>query len=83
MNVAELQSENHYLTISNRHRAKIHPSSTLSGKPVAKYILFSELVKTEKTMMRYVTQIEADWVDEFVPKQVKRQLVKAPANSET
>lgn len=81
-NVAELQRENHYLTLANRHRAKIHPSSTLSGKPVAKYIVFSELVKTDKTFMRTVTQIEPDWVEEFVPKHIKRQLAKSPGVGE-
>lgn len=75
LNIAELQRDfSHYLTLSNRHRARIHPSSILSGKPTAKYILFTELVKTEKTFMRTVTQIEYDWIEEIAPNinQIKR-----------
>lgn len=74
MNIAELQRDNHYLTLTNRQRAKIHPSSVLSGKPNAKYIVFTELVATGKTYMRTVTQIDPEWIDEVVPniQQIKR-----------
>lgn len=67
VNIAELQRENHYLTLTNRQRAKIHPSSVLNGKPSTKYILFTELVATGKTYMRTVTHIEPEWIDEVVP----------------
>lgn len=67
VNVAELQRDSHYITISNRQRAKIHPSSVLSGKPKAKLILFTELVTTNRNYLRTVTQIDPDWIDEIVP----------------
>ncbi|XP_055301326.1 ATP-dependent RNA helicase DHX33 [Sitodiplosis mosellana] len=67
INIAELQRDNHYLTLTNRQRAKIHPSSVLNGKSTAKYILFTELVATGKTYMRTVTQIDPEWIDEVVP----------------
>lgn len=67
VNVAELQRDSHYITISNRQRAKIHPSSLLSGKPKAKLILFTELVTTNRNYLRTVTQIDPDWIDEIVP----------------
>lgn len=67
INLAELQRENHYLTLANRQKAKIHPSSVLSGKPRAKFVLFTELVSTNRTHMRCVTAIEQEWIDEIVP----------------
>lgn len=67
INIAELQRDNHYLTLVSRQRAKIHPSSVLSGKPTAKFILFTELVATGKSYMRTVTQIDPEWIDEVVP----------------
>lgn len=74
VNIAELQRDNHYLTLTNRQRAKIHPSSVLNGKPSAKYILFTELVATGKTYMRTVSHIDSEWIDEVVPnlQQVKK-----------
>lgn len=76
MNIAELQRDNHYLTLTNRQRAKIHPSSVLNGKPNAKYILFTELVTTGRTYMRTVMHIESEWIDEVVPniQQLKKLL---------
>lgn len=67
INLAELQRENHYLTFASRQKAKIHPSSVLSGKPRAKYIVFTELVSTGRNYMRNVTTIDDDWLDEIVP----------------
>lgn len=67
INIAELQRDNHYLTLASRQKAKIHPSSVLSGKPRSKFILFTELVATGKSYMRNVTCIEPDWIDEIVP----------------
>lgn len=74
INVAEAVHDNHYLPVASRHKARIHPSSVLSGKPRAKFILFTELVSTGKTYMRTVTDIEPEWLDEIVPNfgQVKK-----------
>lgn len=67
INIAELQRDNHYLTLASRQRAKIHPSSVLSGKPAAKFIIFTELVATGKSYMRTVTHIDPEWIEEVVP----------------
>lgn len=67
INLAELQRENHYLTLASRQKAKIHPSSVLSGKPREKYMLFTELVSTGRAYIRCVTAIEQEWIDEIVP----------------
>uniref|UniRef100_A0A336MTZ8 RNA helicase n=2 Tax=Culicoides sonorensis TaxID=179676 RepID=A0A336MTZ8_CULSO len=68
-NIAELQSDNHYLTLSNnRQRVKIHPSSVLCDKEKPKLILFSELITTGRTYVRTVTSIEPEWVTDYMPK---------------
>lgn len=68
-NIAELQSDNHYVTISsNRQRVKIHPSSVFCDKEKPKLILFSELIATGRTYVRTVTSLESEWVTEFLPK---------------
>lgn len=73
-NIAELQRENHYMTIAQRQRAKIHPSSVLSGKPKTKCILYTELMATGQRYMRTVTAIEPEWIEEVIPNhmQMKR-----------
>lgn len=74
VNIAELQRENHYVTLSSRQRAKVHPSSILSGKPRNKFVLFTELIVTGQRYMRTVCAIEPEWIDEVVPNvsQIKR-----------
>lgn len=64
------------MTLATRQRAKIHPSSILSGKPRAKWILFTELVSTGQRYMRTVTTIEPEWIEEVIPNhaQIKRLL---------
>lgn len=66
-NIAELQRDNFYLTISGRQRAKIHPSSILHGKYRPAYVIFTEIVLTERNFLRQVTEIEAEWIEEVVP----------------
>lgn len=91
VNIAELQRENHYVTMASRQRAKVHPSSILAGKPRAKYIVFTELVATQQRYMRTVCTIEQEWIDEVVPNHIQiRRLFDnvaavpaAPANGPT
>jgi len=67
-NIAEFQQrENCYLTLSSRQRAKIHPSSILSGKSKSNYVIFNEIVTTDKNFLRIVTAIESEWIEEVVP----------------
>lgn len=67
INIAELHRGHRYVTLAHRQRARIHPSSILSGRPRAQYIIYSELVTTGKTYMRNVTSIEPEWIDEIIP----------------
>ncbi|EDW57876.1 ATP-dependent RNA helicase DHX33 [Drosophila virilis] len=66
-NIALLQKEGHYLTLSGRVKAKIHPSSVLHGKYKPQCILFTEMVQTEHNFLRQVTEICIDWIEEVVP----------------
>lgn len=66
-NIAELQPDNFYLTITGRQRAKIHPSSIFHGTYRPEYIIFSEVVFTERNFLRQVTEISPEWVTEVAP----------------
>ncbi|XP_016975360.2 ATP-dependent RNA helicase DHX33 [Drosophila rhopaloa] len=66
-NIAVLQRDGFYLTVSGNIRAKIHPSSVLHGKYKPSYILFTEIVQTEQTFLRQVTEISFEWITEIVP----------------
>ncbi|TDG44900.1 hypothetical protein AWZ03_008708 [Drosophila navojoa] len=66
-NIALLQKEGHYLTLSGRVKAKIHPSSVLHGKYKPQCLIFTELVQTEHNFLRQVTEISIDWIEEIVP----------------
>jgi len=66
-NIATLQKEGHYLTLSGRVKAKIHPSSVLHGKYKPQCILFTEMVQTEHNFLRQVTEISIEWIEEVVP----------------
>ncbi|XP_055598640.1 ATP-dependent RNA helicase DHX33 [Uranotaenia lowii] len=66
-NVAELQRDNSYLTMANRTRARIHPSSVLCGRARPGYIIFTELVATGSAFLRTVSEIEPEWIGELVP----------------
>lgn len=67
-NVAELQSDHHYITLHGRQRVKIHPSSVFCDKEKPKHIVFSELIATGRTYVRTVSAIEQEWVDDLVVK---------------
>ena len=66
-NVAELQRDNFYLTLAGRERAKIHPSSVFHGKYRPDYIIFTEIVKTERSFMRQISEVNAEWFAEVLP----------------
>ncbi|XP_034951798.1 ATP-dependent RNA helicase DHX33 isoform X2 [Chelonus insularis] len=60
-NLAELQRDNTYITLSTKHPVAIHPSSTLHGlKPPL--VLFTEVVVTGKSYIRGLSVIESAWI---------------------
>lgn len=66
-NIAELRHDRGYLTITGKLRAKIHPSSILHGRYQPQYLIYSEIVLTERNYLRYVTEIQPEWVGEVMP----------------
>lgn len=66
-NIAVLQRDGFYVTVSGNIRAKIHPSSVLHGKYKPNYIIFTEIVQTEQTFLRQVSEISPEWITEIVP----------------
>lgn len=66
-NIAELEQDNFYVTISGGQRAKVHPSSVFHGKRQPRYIIFSETTVTKCNFMSHVTEISPEWLPEVVP----------------
>lgn len=66
-NIALLQKEGHYLTLKGRVKAKIHPSSVLHGKYKPQCIVFTEMLQTEQSFLRQVSEISVNWIDEVLP----------------
>ncbi|XP_017889459.1 ATP-dependent RNA helicase DHX33-like [Ceratina calcarata] len=62
-NLAELQRDQAYVTVSSKQPVAIHPSSTLHGtKPPL--ILFTEVVATGRCYVRGLSVIESSWLTE-------------------
>lgn len=79
MNAAEYQKENEYKTITTRQLVYIHPSSVLfNSKPTC--ILYNELVKTNKTYLRDVSVLSANWLLDTNPNYFKSKLKSTDGN---
>ncbi|XP_066583153.1 ATP-dependent RNA helicase DHX33-like [Prorops nasuta] len=62
-NLAELQRDLSYVTLSSRQQVALHPSSTLhTSKPPL--ILFTEIVATGRCYLRGLSVIEPSWISE-------------------
>ncbi|XP_015186996.1 PREDICTED: putative ATP-dependent RNA helicase DHX33 [Polistes dominula] len=59
-NLAELQRDNTYVTVSSKQPVAIHPSSTLHGTK-SSLLLFTEIVATGKCYIRDLSVIENSW----------------------
>lgn len=64
-NVAQLQRDNTYMTLSHRQRAKIHPSSVLNGKTRPELLFYTELLSTAQNYLKMNTVVEAKWLLEM------------------
>ena len=60
MSVGFLQRSGTYLTCKDNQSVKIHPSSSIEGKP--QWVLFEEFVLTSANYMRTVTATNIDWL---------------------
>ncbi|KAK1120154.1 hypothetical protein K0M31_012540 [Melipona bicolor] len=62
-NLAELQRDQTYLTVSSKQPVAIHPSSTLHGSKPS-LILFTEIVATGRCYLRGLSVIDSSWLAE-------------------
>ena len=61
MNCAELKPDGRYEEIGHNQKVTIHPSSCLFGsKP--NFVVFSELVETNRLYIRNIIPVEPEWV---------------------
>uniref|UniRef100_A0A0K8S6A6 RNA helicase n=1 Tax=Lygus hesperus TaxID=30085 RepID=A0A0K8S6A6_LYGHE len=70
MNVAELHRDKKYWTLLKKQVVNIHPSSVVSGS-MPPLVLYTELVRTAKTYMRFVMPIEQEWLDTLAPENIR------------
>ncbi|KAJ8952268.1 hypothetical protein NQ318_007435 [Aromia moschata] len=75
MNVAELHRDRQYITLDKRQVVQIHPSSSLHGQQ-PHYVLFTEVVQTNKCYLRSLTTIEGEWLSEIAPDYVKSRNIR-------
>ncbi|XP_040186377.1 probable ATP-dependent RNA helicase DHX35 [Rana temporaria] len=66
-NAAKLHSTGAYRTVRDGHELYIHPSSVLYAEKPPNWVLFSEVVQTNKYYMRDVTAVESAWLVELAP----------------
>uniref|UniRef100_A0A1L8DGA4 RNA helicase n=1 Tax=Nyssomyia neivai TaxID=330878 RepID=A0A1L8DGA4_9DIPT len=64
-NIGELQRDQMYLTLLGRQKAKLHPSSALCHKPLADYVVYTDLVATERVYLKFITIIDAEWIHDL------------------
>lgn len=65
-NTARRQENRKYKMLSSGQEFQIHPSSVLSGKN-AEFIVFSEIIQTNRIYSRQVTKIDPNWLTEVIP----------------
>ncbi|CAL1531658.1 unnamed protein product [Lymnaea stagnalis] len=72
LNAAELSKDGDFITMANRTKVSIHPSSSLfQCKPAC--VVYTELVKTTKCYMRTLSVVDPDWLYEAAPTYFKRK----------
>ena len=73
MNCAELKPDGRYEEIGHNQTVRIHPSSCLFGsKPP--FVVFNELVETNKLYIRSIIPAEPEWVIPEAPDWFKTRL---------
>ena len=65
-NVARLTRDGHYVTLDSKQKVQIHPSSVMfKSKP--ELVLFTELIATQKSYIRTLSLVDAQWLLEAQP----------------
>jgi pre-mRNA-splicing factor ATP-dependent RNA helicase DHX16 len=65
-NASKLQGNGLYRTVKNAHSVMIHPSSFLF-KDQPQWVVYHELVFTNKEYMRNVVEIKPEWLTQIAP----------------
>jgi len=71
-NTARLASEGAYKTVKHNLTVMVHPSSCLH-KEVKRWLIYFELVLTNKEYMRNVIEIDSKWLIEIAPHYYKKK----------
>merc|ERR1712002_834716 len=71
MNSAELQYEGQCETTVYKKLVQFHPSSSLfQHKP--SYVIFNELIKTNKLYIRELSVVDPEWLHEIAPEYFRK-----------
>uniref|UniRef100_A0A0B7A8J7 RNA helicase n=1 Tax=Arion vulgaris TaxID=1028688 RepID=A0A0B7A8J7_9EUPU len=66
-NAAKLHYTGEYRTIRDDHTLHIHPTSVLACEEPPQWVVFNEVVQTNKDYMRDITVIQPEWLCELAP----------------
>lgn len=70
---AKMQSDGSYRSIREQAHLYVHPSSIMFNRsPSTKWVIFHEVVETQKRFIRDLTVIEEDWLLELAPHYYQR-----------
>eukprot|EP00002_Diphylleia_rotans_P005867 TRINITY_DN1507_c0_g1_i11.p1 TRINITY_DN1507_c0_g1~~TRINITY_DN1507_c0_g1_i11.p1 ORF type:complete len:713 (+),score=145.57 TRINITY_DN1507_c0_g1_i11:50-2188(+) len=63
--VAHLERSGHYETMKDQQKVALHPSCCMSHKP--EWVLYNEVVLTNRTYIRTVVEIQPEWLIDIAP----------------
>ncbi|UZJ54592.1 hypothetical protein CBS101457_003912 [Exobasidium rhododendri] len=74
---AKILPDGSYQSVRERAILYVHPSSVLFNRlPATKWVIFHEVVETQKRFIRDLTVIEEDWLAELAPHYYQRKAVQ-------
>ncbi|KAJ8917565.1 hypothetical protein NQ315_005614 [Exocentrus adspersus] len=79
-NVAQLYRDRQYMTLDKGQVVQIHPSSDLHGQQ-PQFVVFTEVVQTNKCYLRGLTTVEGDWLNEIAPEYMKNHCLRYSRDS--
>lgn len=66
---------NFFLQLDKRQVVSIHPSSGLHGQQ-PQYVLFTEVVQTNKCYLRSLSTVECEWLQEVAPEYMRSHKIR-------
>ena len=70
---SKLQKNGSYKTVKNSQTVHIHPTSSLFGQNLPRWVIYHELVYTSKEFMRQIIEIKPEWLIEIAPHYYKQR----------